>query len=163
MNSAKTASPEGLRPVASPAPVGELVDNPVTGERAVVRVPPQESNRHLLIADLYLRPSGAVSGEHVHPLSAEAFTVVRGQLRMRLDGRELEAAPGTRTQIPPGVAYGFWNAGDQEARVVVEIQPRGADGGPDPPPVPPRPGRRDRRQGQAEATAGRRRRSGVRR
>jgi quercetin dioxygenase-like cupin family protein len=94
MNSAKTASPEGLRPVASPAPVGELVDNPVTGERAVVRVPPQESNRHLLIADLYLRPSGAVSGEHVHPLSAEAFTVVRGQLRMRLDGRELEATPG---------------------------------------------------------------------
>ena len=40
------------------ARVGEVVGNPVTGERAVVRVPPTEANGHLLVADLYLRPGG---------------------------------------------------------------------------------------------------------
>jgi hypothetical protein len=37
---------------------GELYENPVTGERGVVRVPPRQSNGHLLVVDLYVRPGG---------------------------------------------------------------------------------------------------------
>ena len=103
--------------------VGELYENPVTGERGVVRVPPRQSNGHLLVVDLYVRPGGAVAGEHVHPAATETFTVVRGELAVRHDGRELRARPGTRLRVPPGVAHGFWNDGEQEARVVVEVQP----------------------------------------
>jgi hypothetical protein len=40
---------------------GELFENPVTGERGVVRVPPRRSNGHLLVVDLYVRPGGAVA------------------------------------------------------------------------------------------------------
>ena len=46
-----------------------------------------ESNGELLVADLYVRPGGAVMGEHVHPAIEESFTVVRGRLGYRLDGR----------------------------------------------------------------------------
>jgi quercetin dioxygenase-like cupin family protein len=102
---------------------GELIENPVTGERAVVRVPPDPANDHLLVVDLYLRPGGAVSGEHLHPSTTETFTVVRGRLNVRHDGRELQAGPGTRVQVRPGVAHDFWNAGTEEARVLVEVQP----------------------------------------
>lgn len=42
---------------------------------------------------------------------------------MRHDGRELKAGPGTRLRVPPGMAHDFWNAGAEEARVVVEVQP----------------------------------------
>lgn len=102
---------------------GELYENPVTGERGVVRVPPRQSNGHLLVVDLYVRPGGAVAGQHVHPVTTETFTVVRGELAVRHDGRELRARPGTRLRIPPGVVHNFWNDGAEEARVVVEVQP----------------------------------------
>jgi mannose-6-phosphate isomerase-like protein (cupin superfamily) len=103
--------------------VGELYENPVTGARGVVRVPPQHSNGHLLVVDLYVRPGGAVAGEHVHPATTETFTVVRGELGVRHDSRELRAGPGTRLRVPPGVVHDFWNDGAEEARVVVEVQP----------------------------------------
>jgi quercetin dioxygenase-like cupin family protein len=102
---------------------GELYENPVTGERGVVRVPPRQSNGHLLVVDLYVRPGGAVAGEHVHPVATETFTVVRGELAVRHGGRELRARPGTRLRVPAGVAHDFWNDGAEEARVVVEVQP----------------------------------------
>jgi quercetin dioxygenase-like cupin family protein len=102
---------------------GELYENPVTGERGVVRVPPRRSNGHLLVVDLYVRPGGAVAGEHIHPSTTETFTVVRGELAVRHDGRELRAGPGTRLRVPPGVVHDFWNDGAEEARVVVEVQP----------------------------------------
>jgi quercetin dioxygenase-like cupin family protein len=102
---------------------GELYVNPVTGERGVVRVPPTPTNGQLLVVDLYVRPGGAVAGEHVHPSTTETFTVVRGELGVRHHGRELRAGPGTRLRVPPGVVHGFWNAGAEEARVVVEVRP----------------------------------------
>lgn len=41
---------------------GEVYENPVTGERAVVRVGTEESGGELLVNDLYVRPGGAVMG-----------------------------------------------------------------------------------------------------
>jgi len=113
-------------PEAARAPairVGALYDNPVTGERGVVRVAPSAANGRLLVVDLYLRPGGAVAGEHVHPAASEAFTVVRGRLGVRHGGRELQAGPGTRVEVPPGAAHEFWNAADEEVRLVVEVRP----------------------------------------
>jgi GNAT superfamily N-acetyltransferase/quercetin dioxygenase-like cupin family protein len=112
------------QPMGGPAAiVGELYENPATGERGVVRVTPTEANGHLLVVDLYLRPGGRVAGEHVHPVTTEAFTVVRGQLAVRHDGRDHRAGPGTRFQVAPGVAHDFWNASGEEVRVLVEVQP----------------------------------------
>jgi mannose-6-phosphate isomerase-like protein (cupin superfamily) len=102
---------------------GELYENPVTGERGVVRIPPRRSNGHLLVVDLYVRPGGAMAGQHLHPAATETFTVVRGELGVRHAGRELRAGPGTRLRVAPGVVHDFWNAGAEEARVVVEVQP----------------------------------------
>src|SRR5918998_1162676 len=79
---------------------GDVLENPVTGERAVVRVGTAESDGELLVADLHVRPGGAVMGEHVHPAIEESFTVVRGRLGYRLDGREAIAEPGQRLHVP---------------------------------------------------------------
>ena len=103
--------------------MGTLYDNPVTGERGVVRVAPSEANGQLLVVDLYLRPGGAVAGEHVHPGMREAFTVVWGRLAVRRDGRELQAGPGARVEVPPGVAHEFWNPTAEEVRLLVEVWP----------------------------------------
>jgi quercetin dioxygenase-like cupin family protein len=105
------------------AQVGEVLNNPVTGEHGVIRIPPEESNGYLLVGDLYLQPGGAVAGEHIHPAMAEVFTVVSGRIGMRINGREFVAGAGQRTQIAAGQAHDWWNAADSEAHVVVEVQP----------------------------------------
>jgi quercetin dioxygenase-like cupin family protein len=102
---------------------GQVIENPVNGERVVVRVGTEDSGGELLVSDLYVRPGGAVAGEHVHPVVHESFTVVRGRVGFRLDGRESVAGPGKRLHIPPGMAHDWWNAGEEEAHVTVEIRP----------------------------------------
>jgi quercetin dioxygenase-like cupin family protein len=102
---------------------GDVLENPVTGERAVVRVGTAESGGELLVADLHVRPGGAVMGEHLHPAIEESFTVVRGRLAYRLDGREGVARPEERLHVPRGAVHDWWNAGEEEAHVLVEISP----------------------------------------
>lgn len=100
----------------------DAVRNPVTGEYGVARLRPGPDDG-LAVADLYARPGAAVVGEHIHPRMTESFTVVRGRLGLRINGREDEAAPGTRIAVPPGTAHDWWNAGSDTAWVIVELDP----------------------------------------
>ena len=102
---------------------GDVAENPVTGERAVVRVGTEDSGGGLLVAELFVRPGGAVAGEHVHPTIHEWFTVLEGRVGFRLGGRESAAPVGERLHVPPGTAHDWWNAGEEEARVIVEVSP----------------------------------------
>jgi quercetin dioxygenase-like cupin family protein len=102
---------------------GEVRVNPVTGERAVIRIGTEETGGELLVADLYIRPGGAVMGEHLHPAIEERFTVLGGQVGFRISGRAAVAEPGVTLVAPPGVAHDWWNSGQDEALVRVEIRP----------------------------------------
>src|SRR4028119_2447891 len=76
-----------------------------------------------LAGDGCVGPGGAVAGKHVHPAIEETFTVVSGRVGFRIDGRKSIAEPGQRLHVPAGTAHDWWNAGDEEARVSVEIRP----------------------------------------
>jgi mannose-6-phosphate isomerase-like protein (cupin superfamily) len=99
-----------------------VIENPVTGERGILRRAPV-SDSSPLIADLYARPGAAVAAEHVHPTSSETFTVVRGTLGLRLNGVESRAESGARVVVPAATPHDWWNAGDDTAWVIVEIDP----------------------------------------
>lgn len=103
-----------------------FVEAETYGERVVVRVGTAESGGARLVADLYVRPGGAVAGEHVHPAIAETFTVVRGQIGVSLDGRLEIAGPGRQIHVLPGVAHDWWNAGEETAHVRVDLSPGAA-------------------------------------
>ena len=102
---------------------GDVFENPITRERAVVRVGTEESDEALVISDLYVGPGGRVAAEHVHPTMDEWFTVISGRVGFRLDGRESIAEIGQRLHVSPGTAHDWWNAGEEEAHVVVEVSP----------------------------------------
>jgi uncharacterized membrane protein YphA (DoxX/SURF4 family)/quercetin dioxygenase-like cupin family protein len=102
---------------------GDVFENPVTGERAVVLIGTEQTGGELLVADLFIRPGGAVMGEHLHPAIEERFTVLRGRVGFRLAGRTSTAEPGVTLVAPPGTPHDWWNAGKEEARVRVEVRP----------------------------------------
>ena len=102
---------------------GDFFQNPVTGEAAVVRIGTEESDGELLVADLYIAAGGAVMGEHYHPAIEERFTLIRGELGVRLSGRATKTTPGVMLLVPPGVPHDWWNAGEEDAVVRVEIRP----------------------------------------
>src|SRR5262245_48494421 len=102
---------------------GEVYENPVTKERTVVRLGTAETDGRKLVSDLYLKPGGAVAGEHLHPNIRERFTVLRGAVGFSINGRMSIAELGQTLNVPAGVAHDWWNAGDSEAHVVVEVEP----------------------------------------
>ena len=99
----------------------DVAINPKTGERAVVRQHATGENGYLAVGDLYASPGAAVVGEHLHPYSAETFTVVRGRLGLSIDGRQQESGPGGRFTVPVGVSHDWWNVGEETAFVIVEV------------------------------------------
>jgi hypothetical protein len=64
-----------------------------------------------------------VMGEHRHPNLVEQFTVLEGELTVKRDGRTSVLRQGETAVIPSGVWHDWWNGGDCDARVRVEITP----------------------------------------
>ncbi|HEX6460986.1 MAG TPA: cupin domain-containing protein [Thermoleophilaceae bacterium] len=102
---------------------GDVIENTVTGERAIVLVGSADSPDDRTVVFLGVRPGGAVVAEHVHATITERFRVVSGRLGVRIEGSTGELGPGEAVTIAPGTVHDWWNAGDEEAQVVVEISP----------------------------------------
>jgi mannose-6-phosphate isomerase-like protein (cupin superfamily) len=102
---------------------GQTVENPVTGERFTFTHTAASSGGELLAFDFALAPRGAVPMPHVHPIQSERFEVVSGRMRFRVGLRTVVAEPGDVVFVEPGVAHSFANAGEDEARLRVEVRP----------------------------------------
>jgi quercetin dioxygenase-like cupin family protein len=102
---------------------GDFYENRITGERVVVlrgdedAAPGESGFGHLTVA-----PHGAVAGEHVHPQIRERFIVVSGTLGVRLGGIEHRLDAGEEATAEPGMAHDWWNAGEDFASVLVEVE-----------------------------------------
>jgi mannose-6-phosphate isomerase-like protein (cupin superfamily) len=102
---------------------GRVIENPISGERIVIRESGADTDGRLLSFDLYL-PSGAhVPARHVHPAQEERFTVVRGRMRFRLGRKTIVAGPGQTIVVAPGTAHWFGNASAEVAQARVEVRP----------------------------------------
>jgi quercetin dioxygenase-like cupin family protein len=105
-------------------PPGERVfDNPISGERIVIRESGHRNGGRLLRFDLFLPAGGHVPAGHVHPQQEERFTVIEGQMRFRLGRHRILVGAGDTVVIPPGKAHWFGNPGAQVAHAQVEVRP----------------------------------------
>ena len=107
---------------ARAAPV-RVIDNPISGERIVIRTTSAQTNGRLLCFDVYLPPGGHVPAGHVHPEQVERFTVLLGQLQFRIGRRTVVARPGETITVPAGTAHWFGNCGTDVAQARVEVEP----------------------------------------
>jgi quercetin dioxygenase-like cupin family protein len=110
-------------PDLRPIEIGEVWENPVTGERATILELPYANPEGRAVAELTALVGARVVGEHRHPALVERFTALEGELTVKRDGRTSMLRAGETAVIEPGVWHDWWNAGDRDARVRVEITP----------------------------------------
>jgi quercetin dioxygenase-like cupin family protein len=101
---------------------GQILENPVSGERFVFHVTAGDTGGEVLAFDLEVTPDGHVPAAHVHPTQEERFEVVSGTMRFRQGFRTVVARPGDTVVVPPGTTHRF-NAGPEPAVVRVEVRP----------------------------------------
>lgn len=105
------------------ARTGDMVENPITGERIIFLETAEETNGELLRFEYVLPPRFSIP-EHVHPRQEERHEILSGTLRGRVAGRERDFGEGERAIGPAGVPHAWRNpSGDQELRIVSELRP----------------------------------------
>jgi len=102
---------------------GDMVVNPVTGERLIFRQTAADTAGQLVEVEAIITPTGAVAGAHAHPYQDERFEVLEGLVGFRLGRKKLIAEPGDVVHVPAGTVHRFWNAGDIDARFSCHITP----------------------------------------
>jgi quercetin dioxygenase-like cupin family protein len=102
---------------------GRVIDNPLSGERIVIRASAAQTGGQLLAFDLFLPPGGHVPARHVHPQQEERFTVLDGRMRFQLGRRSHVLQAGESVAVPAGTAHWFGNPGPGQARTLVEVRP----------------------------------------
>jgi quercetin dioxygenase-like cupin family protein len=102
---------------------GQILDNPVSGERIIFRETAADTNGQRLSIDLVLAPDGHVPGKHVHPEQVERFEVTGGSMKFTMGRKKIVAHAGDVVVVPAGTAHKFENAGDGPATARVEVTP----------------------------------------
>jgi len=110
-------------PDVTPIKVGEVWENPVTAERAEILEAPWHNPEGRATAEMTALVGARVVGEHQHPGIVERFTVLEGELTLKLDRVTSVLGEGEAATIEPGVWHDWWNAGGRDARVRVEVTP----------------------------------------
>jgi quercetin dioxygenase-like cupin family protein len=110
-------------PDLTPIQVGEVWENPVTGERATILELPHANPEGRAVAELTALVGARVVGEHYHPALVERFTVLEGELTLKLAEKTSILREGESAVIEAGVWHDWWNASDVNARARVEITP----------------------------------------
>jgi len=102
---------------------GQVFENPVTGERAVVLTDPATHPERVLVSHLFVRPGGRVAAKHWHPSLTERFHVLHGEVGFLVGEEERLLGPDDSAEVPPGTLHDWWQVGEEEAQVVVEVDP----------------------------------------
>ena len=103
---------------------GDVVWNPLTGEKAILVESAEETGDARVVVDAAVEEGGFVpGGEHVHDHQSEHFDVHQGRITFLVNGEERTLGRGDRITVAPGTWHGWWNAGEGEVRYRVRIEP----------------------------------------
>ena len=107
----------------TPPIVGPIIENPLHGERIRFLKTVPETNGELVSYESWLAPGGGVGPAHVHPVQVSHFRVVAGRASFSIHGARFELGPGQELTIPARTEHCLWNAGEDEAHLIVEFRP----------------------------------------
>lgn len=105
------------------ARAGDMMEDPISGARAVFQRTAAETNGDLVRIDFTFPPHIPMSSEHIHPLQEERFEVLSGTFGFLVDGQEQAGGAGHKLVAPAGVPHNFWVVGDEPGQIRFEFRP----------------------------------------
>jgi mannose-6-phosphate isomerase-like protein (cupin superfamily) len=102
---------------------GERADFPKLRNRYVFRG--DSSDGRFALIEHTIPPRALAAPTHVHEREDEYSFVLSGRMGAQIGDEVVEAGPGDLVLKPRGIPHAFWNAGDEEARVLEIISPAG--------------------------------------
>jgi mannose-6-phosphate isomerase-like protein (cupin superfamily) len=114
-------------PIATPLGVradeGERADFPALGNRYVLRG--DRSDGRFALVEHTIPPRKLAAPMHVHEREDEYSFVLAGRMGAQIGDEVVEAGPGDFVLKPRGIPHTFWNAGNEEVRLLEIISPAG--------------------------------------
>src|ERR1700754_5059104 len=96
----------------------KTINNPVTGQEIRFIQTSKETNGQLLEMESTYNAMSKEPVSHYHPYQDEFFTIVSGEMTVRLDGEEThKLQEGDTFSIPRGQIHAMWNASSRKAVV----------------------------------------------
>jgi mannose-6-phosphate isomerase-like protein (cupin superfamily) len=102
---------------------GERADFPALGNRFLLRSDRTEGR--FAILEHTIAPRALAAPTHTHRNEDEYSFVLSGRMGAMIGDEVVEAGPGELVVKPRGVPHAFWNAVDEETRVLELISPGG--------------------------------------
>jgi quercetin dioxygenase-like cupin family protein len=105
------------------ARAGDVLENPVTGERVVFRKTAAETGGEALEYELHFTPSGFVTQEHLHPGQSERHEVLSGKLGLHLHGGDQVLESGDVVVVPSRTPHRLFPVDGSPVHVLFELRP----------------------------------------
>lgn len=101
----------------------KTITNPVTGATIDFKRRADDKPGEVARFDYYVKPHMAVEAPHVHLRQRERFHVVFGRMGVLVGHEKRVLTTGQSVEIPPNTASYFWNEGDRDLHVRIEMRP----------------------------------------
>jgi mannose-6-phosphate isomerase-like protein (cupin superfamily) len=105
---------------------GDVIDNPVTGERMTFLRTSAQTGGALAEIELQLSPAAFLAAEHIHRSQEERFDILQGTVLLRCSGKESTYGPAETVAVPAGASHAWAPVGGHGARIRLTFTP-GAD------------------------------------
>ena len=105
------------------ASTNKRIRNPKTGQEIRFIHTARDTGGELLEMESVYNAHSKEPAAHYHPHQVEDFTVVSGQLTVRIDGRVKILNSGDVLHIPRNKVHSMWNASDEKTIVNWKVRP----------------------------------------
>ena len=101
----------------------KIIRNPKTGQDIRFLVTGKESDGQLLEMESTYNSFSKEPAEHYHPFQDEDFTVMEGELTVRIDGQLIILKKGDMLHIPKYTIHAMWNNNNRKTVVNWKVRP----------------------------------------
>lgn len=100
-----------------------MIVNPAVGQRIKFLQTARDTEGKLLEMEAVYSRSSKEPPQHYHPFQAEDFTIIKGQMTLRMDGEIRVLNAGDTLHIPANRSHSMWNNSDQESIMNWKVKP----------------------------------------
>lgn len=105
------------------AKTNQVIENKTFGDRCKFLITAADSKGEVMKGEFWCKPGGEGPPLHYHPVQSEKFEVVKGELGLLCNGKEMILKPGETFTVAPNDSHKWWNAGKEELITNVELRP----------------------------------------